>query len=78
MAMGKPKCWATAEISESIYLGKAGLKIVIWDKYHRTRKGTAIISVGGIRWFPYKAKKYYKMSWDKLSKYLEGQSGGRQ
>jgi hypothetical protein len=71
MAKGKPKRWATAKVEEPIPLGKAGLKVVIWDKWGKTRKGTAIISVGGIRWYPYKAKKYYKITWDGLSDHFE-------
>jgi hypothetical protein len=71
MPQGKPKKWATAKVSEPIYLGKAGLEVVIWDKWGRTRKGTAVISVGGVRWYPYKAKKPYRITWDALSAYFE-------
>lgn len=52
MAAGRPRKWVTARISEPIGLGKAGVKIVIWDKWGKTRRGTAIVSVGGIRWYP--------------------------
>ncbi len=72
MAHGRPKRWAIAKIAEPIYLGKAGLEVVIWDKWGRNRKGKAIISVGGIRWYSYKAKKYYKITWDEFSEHLEG------
>lgn len=72
MAQGKPRRWATATVSEPIALGKRGLKIVIWDKWGKTRKGTAIISVGGIRWYPYMAKVPYKITWDELNNYFEG------
>jgi hypothetical protein len=59
MAKGRPSKWATATIEEPIDLGKAGISIVIWDKYKkkRRRRGTAIVSVGGIRWYPYNARK---------------------
>jgi hypothetical protein len=69
MAKGKPTKWATATVSEPIYLGKAGIEIIIWDKYKKTntRRGTAVISVGGIRWKPYKAQKYRRITWDQLS-----------
>ena len=67
MAQGKPKRWATARISEPIYLGKPGIRIVIWDKWGRTRRGTAVISVGGIRWYPYKARRPRPtITWDQL------------
>jgi hypothetical protein len=36
-----------------------------------SRTRTAIISVGGIRWFPVHAKKYHKITWDELSAYFE-------
>ena len=71
MAAGRPRKWVTAKISEPIGLGKAGMQLVIWDKWGKTRKGTAIISVGGIRWLPYKAKNAYRISWDRLTDYAE-------
>ncbi len=72
MAAGKPRKWVTARISEPISIGKAGLELIIWDKWGKTRRGTAIISVGGIRWYPYKAKRPYRVSWDRVREYVEG------
>jgi len=66
MAQGRARKWVTAKISEPIELGKAGLSVVIWDKWGKTRRGTAVISVGGIRWYPYKAKRPYRIKWDDL------------
>lgn len=66
MAKGRPQKWVTATISEPIALSKSGIKIVIWDKWGKTRKGTAIISVGGISWYSYQAKKRKFISWDKM------------
>ena len=67
MAKGRPNKWATAWINEPIRLGKAGIKVVISDKWGRTIRGTAIISVGGVRWFPYKSKKPRPaVTWDRL------------
>jgi hypothetical protein len=71
MAQGKPKKWVTATVSEQMALGKRGLKVIIWEKWGKTRRGTAIISVGGIRWYPYMAKKPYKKTWDELSAFFE-------
>lgn len=71
LAQGRPTKWATATITEPVPLGKAGIKIVVWDKWGKKRRGTAIISVGGIRWYPYKTQKYTKISWAKLSQ-LDG------
>ena len=69
MAQGKPRKWATAKISEPVYLSKTGLRVVIWDKWGKTRRGTAVISVGGIRWYPYKARTYRRITWDQLDEY---------
>jgi len=54
MAKGRPNKYATATVSEEIYLGKAGIEVVIWNKYARRNRprGKAVISVGGIRWYP--------------------------
>jgi hypothetical protein len=71
MAKGIPKKWATARISEQIALGKAGIKVVIWDKWGKSRRGTAIVSVGGIRWYPYKSQKYKKITWDQIDAFFE-------
>jgi hypothetical protein len=66
MASGRPGKWVSASVSEPIWLGKAGIEIVIWDKYRKKRLGTALVSVGGIRWKPYKAKNWHRISWDRL------------
>ncbi|RYF41093.1 MAG: hypothetical protein EOO38_21095 [Cytophagaceae bacterium] len=71
MAQGRPTKWATAKLAEPISLGKAGIEVVVWDKWGKKRRGTAVISVGGIRWYPYKAKTYKRISWDKLSAMCE-------
>ncbi|HPW20974.1 MAG TPA: hypothetical protein PLE61_09170 [Vicinamibacterales bacterium] len=72
MAQGRPKKWISARILESVYLGKAGIEVVVWDKWGKTRRGTAIVSVGGIRWRRYKGKKAISISWDKLQEFAEG------
>lgn len=66
MTQGRPQKWVIATISEPISIGKAGIKIVIWDKWMKNRKGRVIISVGGISLYSYKAKKRKFMSWDKI------------
>jgi hypothetical protein len=71
MATGKWSKWATARIKEPLGLGKAGISIVIWDKWGKTRRGKLVVSVGGIRWYPYKAKYYRKLSWNKLDALLD-------
>lgn len=71
MARGRPRKWATARITERIELGKAGITIVIWDKWGKTRRGTAVVSVGGIRWSPFKAKSPRRVTWDQLGRWFQ-------
>lgn len=67
MAKGRPSKWVDATIIPPIRIGKAGIKVVVWDKWGKTRRGTAIITVGGIRWFPYKrSKRNVHLTWDVL------------
>lgn len=67
MAQGRPSKWATARISEPIGLGKSGIEIIIWDKWGRTRRGTATIRVGGIWWRPHKSKNAKRvLTWNEL------------
>jgi hypothetical protein len=69
MAKGRPTKWATATVSEPIPLGKAGIEVVIWDKYAKRNRprGKAVVSVGGIRWYRYKAKKQsHTITWDQI------------
>jgi len=70
MPTGKWSKWATARISEPISLGKSGISIVIWDKWGKTRRGKLVVSVGGIRWYPYKARRYRKLTWNELDAVL--------
>jgi len=42
---------------QDIWLDKSGIKIVVWDKYGKNRKGTLVVSIGGLRWYSFKGKK---------------------
>ncbi len=65
---GKPSEWARMDIGESVWLGKKGVSIVVWDKWGQKHKGTLVISIGGLRWYPFKSKKAaWKASWDSLA-----------
>jgi len=66
MARGIPRKWVTAHIKQPVELGKSGVKVIIWDKWRPRRRGTVVVSVGGIRWYSYKAKKAFMLSWDKF------------
>ncbi len=68
MPTGTFSKWAKAVLNEPVWLGKKGIEVAIWDKYGRTRRGTLVLSVGGIRWYSYKAKKPKKISWNLLDK----------
>ena len=67
MAKGRPSKWASVGIEQVFWLDKTGIKIVVWDKYRRQRKGTLFISIGGLRWRAYMGKKPARyISWDSL------------
>jgi hypothetical protein len=66
MAQGRATKWVTVHIKEPISLGRSGVTFVVWDKWHRTRRGTVVVSVGGIRWYSYKAKKARWLNWAKF------------
>lgn len=69
MAQGRPTKWATAWLREPIPLGKAGIEITIWDKWRKKRLGRLTVSVGGIRWFPYKARRANRtIKWDEIER----------
>ena len=67
MAMGRPTKWARMDVNQPMWLNRAGISIVVWDKYGRKRKGTLVVSVGGLRWYPYKAPKPQRYTWDDLA-----------
>ena len=67
MAQGRPSSWARLEVNQPLWLNKAGVSIVIWDKYGRKRKGTLVVSVGGLRWYPYMGKRARRITWDELA-----------
>lgn len=68
MPRGRPTKWATAHVTEGIALGKSGIRVVIWDKWGRKRRGQAVISVGGLRWKAYKAKRFVRIPWDQIDR----------
>lgn len=67
MAQGRPSKWAKLKIEQPVWLNRAGVSIVVWDKWGRKRKGTLVVSIGGIRWYPYKGKSARRISWDTLA-----------
>jgi hypothetical protein len=71
MAQGRATKWAVAELNEPVGLGRRGISIDIWDKYGRNRRGTMVVSVGGVRWYPYRAKRATKLTWPQFSELIE-------
>ena len=71
MEKGKPSKWTEATIDQPIGLSKAGISIVVWDKWGRKRRGTMVVSVGGVRWYPYKTKKPTQLSWEAFAEVIE-------
>ena len=71
MSQGRPSKWASVDINQSLWLNKTGLEIVVWDKWGKKRKGTLVVSVGGLRWYPYKGKKPGRVTWDELAAAFE-------
>ena len=67
MAMGRPTKWARMDIDQRIWLNRTGISIVVWDKYGRKRKGTLVVSVGGLRWYPYKGQRAQRYTWNDLA-----------
>lgn len=61
IAKGRPTKWAFARLNEPVILGMGGVEIVVWDKWGRKRRGTLVVSVGGVRWFAYKAERAARM-----------------
>jgi hypothetical protein len=55
----------------SVELGKVDAKFHI--KKDGKQFGTITISKGDLEWYPYKAKKPYKISWTALDKLVRGQ-----
>lgn len=68
MAQGKPSKWAQVTVTEPFLIGKRGITIKVWDKYGRKHLGRAVISVGGIKWKPYRKKSPTKLlKWHQLA-----------
>lgn len=42
------------------------MSIVVWDKWGRTPRGKLVVSVGGLRWYPYRAKRPKTIKWADL------------
>ena len=69
--MPKAKKWVTAKVKQSIQLGQQGIELIIWDKWGKKKRGTATVSVGGMRWKPEgKSKIKGRLSWNDIENAL--------
>ena len=70
---GRPTKWVSAQIEQSILIGKPGVKFEVWGKWKKKDKklGTLTVSVGGLRWLPSNGKKTRRTSWRKAAEWLE-------
>jgi len=70
---GKPTKAVSAIVNEEIEIGKPGLTFEIWDKTKRkrTKMGTLIVSVGGLRWRANSGKLFRQVPWTQVADWLE-------
>lgn len=69
MAQGRASKWASVNINQTIWLDKAGISIVVWGKGRKRRQGALVVSISGLRWYPYKSKKPSRLiKCDKLNR----------
>jgi hypothetical protein len=70
---GRPVKWVAASVTETVPVGKSGVKFEVWSKWKKTDKklGTLAVNVGGVRWRPSNGKKPRRLTWDKLAEILD-------
>ena len=68
MAKGKPSSWARMDFDQAMWLTKSGVSITVWKKGAAKHKGKLVISVGGLKWYPYnkKGKPAWSASWQQI------------
>ena len=71
MPRGKSSKRVSATIREELHLGKAGIRIVVWNKGRKKHMGILTVSVGGLRWNPYKTRKPSRMGWLRFAELME-------
>jgi hypothetical protein len=75
---GRPTKWVSANILESVEIGKRGVRFEVWEKWkrHDRKVGTLTISVGGLRWRPPSGKLLKQRNWDALADWVTPVSDG--
>ncbi|HEY2761473.1 MAG TPA: hypothetical protein VGI75_12040 [Pirellulales bacterium] len=66
---GRPTKWVSAQVEQSIYIGKPGVKFEVWGKWKKKDRklGTLVVSVGGLRWKPMNGKTSRPKSWNDVA-----------
>lgn len=69
---GRPTKWVSASVDQWFYVGKAGFKFEVWEKWKKSEKkvGTLTVSVGGLRWLPAGGKTPRRVNWESVSKWM--------
>jgi len=74
---GRPKKWVSASMQETFRVFRPGVTFEIWNKWKRkkarTKLGTLVVSVGGLRWWPRQARRgsFRKRTWDDVKNWFE-------
>jgi hypothetical protein len=70
---GRPTKWVQASVRETVFIGKAGIRFEVWQKWKKVDRklGTMIVSVGGIRWRPMNGKLSRRRSWSGLAEWFK-------
>ena len=74
---GRPTKWVTVHVAEHIDVGKRGVEFEVWDKWKKTprKRGTLVVTVGGLAWRPQNGKHFQRRSWDKVADWFEQSPG---
>jgi hypothetical protein len=74
---GRPVKWVTANIQESIPVGKPGIQYEVWTKWKKQSKkhGTLLVNVGGLRWRSANGKISHQKSWDAVDEWFNPEPG---
>lgn len=69
---GRATKLVSAQVLESVAIGRAGITFEVWRKWKKNRRklGTLTVSVGGLRWWPHKAPKYRQRSWNTVAEWF--------
>ena len=69
---GKPTKEVSAFVDQRIPLGKAGVKVEVWERWKRGRRklGTVQVTVFGLRWWVGNGRRARRRTWDAFSEWM--------